>query len=156
MKQLLRSDTMNRFMAVMVLCAALAACGGSSSSSQSSGPLAGSWNFTTTGQAYGSNTGTAALLQSGSTVTGTLTMSFGSECIGQASITGAVDGHFVNLQTNSSTCEASAVAGSNSAECVAFTGALSTDGTKITGSFGDAGGGCITGPDSGTWTAARQ
>lgn len=113
-------------------------CGGGSSTS-----LAGNWVFFVTSNKFvgGSARGTGVLVQSGNTVTGTLT--FNAGCITTAQLNGTVSGNTFNFQLN------------ETGRVAFFTGALTAKFLSASGSWTAPQGGCGAG-DFGTWGANRQ
>jgi hypothetical protein len=136
----------------------LSGCGGgsSSNSSQSSGPLAGNWQFTMTPPSDNSFTGGMQggfLLQNKQSVTGGVIYSIaspasqgGSPAVcnsGSAPITGTINGQSVTLTVPAAT------------QTFTLTGTLSTDGSTMMGTYASTDGkGCGTAQTGLQWQAA--
>jgi hypothetical protein len=130
---------MEKTLLVLLMCASLAGCGGSSSS----GPnLSGNWQFTANSTAFGLTvTGSGTFRQSGSSVTGSVTLS-GTPCATTAAVTGSISGATVTLQLQEGT------------QPVNFTGTVNSSLNSISGTYTAPSGGCTNG-DFGTWSATR-
>jgi hypothetical protein len=128
----------------------LTSCGGGSSTPAATGALNGNWQIFLT-QEFPRPTFTnplsasGFLSQSGSAVTGSVQVPPSPEngkCAGVGAVSGTMSGQNATLVIN------------NGGTQLNLTGALSTDGTTLTGSYSGPGGGCYTTPTSGTWTAS--
>jgi len=102
--------------------------------------LTGTWQITGKSTAFGLTfTGTGTVQQTGSSVTGQITLS-GSPCASTAALSGGIFGTTVTVQL---------LEGS---QTVNFTGAANSGLTSISGTYTAPSGGCTNG-DYGTWTA---
>ena len=126
--------------AVTFLCF-LSSCGGGGNSSSAIN-VAGNWQFSATSTVFGFNsTATGQLNQSGSSVSGTMSLS-GTPCAQSASFTGNVSG------TNfSATLD-------ENGQNVSFNGTLAANGSSVSGTSTAPAGGCTNG-DAGTFTGER-
>jgi hypothetical protein len=122
---------------------ALVGCGGSSTQ-QALAPLnlTGNWQFSAHSNLGLTFTGAAALQQTGSSVTGQVTLS-GDPCALSAALVGTVTGSAFNFQLQ------------EGSQSVAFTGTISGSGTGVSGTYSAPSGGCTQG-DIGTWSAIKQ
>lgn len=124
---------------VVWLCLCIVGCG---SSNSSSGPtLAGNWQFTGQSNFGATFTGSAALQQNHSLVTGTATIS-GSQCASSVTITGSISGTTVTLQLQFGN------------QPVNFNGTANAAMTSMSGTYTAPSGGCTNG-DTGTWSATK-
>ena len=102
--------------------------------------LTGTWQITGKSTAFGLTfTGTGTVQQTGSSVTGQITLS-GSPCASTAALSGGISGTTVTVQL---------LEGS---QTVNFTGTANSGLTSISGTYTAPSGGCTNG-DYGTWTA---
>jgi hypothetical protein len=140
--------TVKLLSAVFVLCvlAIAVACGGGSKSSATSGAISGNWEITMVRH----NLATpfiysGFLLQSGSTITGSVILNGGNGCSGVGPVSGTIDSQNLQLDINESGQE------------VSLTGALSQTGgaPSIAGQFSSVAGGCEDFTSTGTWTAVQ-
>jgi len=118
----------------------LVACG--SGSSLSLQTVDGAWNFELTSSALGgaSYTGSVILAQSGSKVTGTMTLT-NAPCATSAPLTGTVSGSDVSFQVT------------EGGQVVTLNGAINSVFSSMSGSYTAAPGGCLNG-DHGSWAAS--
>jgi hypothetical protein len=133
---------MKKTLAVLVGSFFLVSCGGGSmNNSPSSSPtLTGAWQFTATSTAFGLVvTGDGTLQQSGTSVTGEVTLS-GTPCATDAALSGSVSGTAVTFQLQ------------ENGQPVNFTGTTNAGFNSMSGSYTAPSGGCTNG-DFGTWSA---
>jgi len=124
-------------------------CGGNGSSFQAP-TMTGTWNFSATSQAFGYQySGTATIQQTGSSITGSTTLSGLACATQQASISGSVAGTNLTMQFGGYS-----VSTGPESDTMNFTGALNSDHTSASGTYTTSGN-CITG-DHGTWTLTKQ
>jgi hypothetical protein len=128
-----------KILGVTLLCVCLAGCG---SGTSSSGSLSGNWQFTAHSSASGETfTGSAPIQQSGSSITGTVTLS-GSPCATSATLSGSISGTTVTFQLELGD------------QPVNFTGTANSNLTSMSGNYTAPSGGCTNG-DYGTWSATK-
>jgi hypothetical protein len=128
----------------LILLCSLMGCGSSSSNSGSSQNLnlSGDWQITGHSTLFDfTDTGSAVLQQSGSSVTGTVTLS-GTPCASTATVSGSVSGTALTFQVMEGT------------QPVNFTGTVNAAGTSMSGNYTAPSGGCTNG-DYGTWSASK-
>ncbi len=132
---------MKKILGLLLLCGCLVGCG-SSGSSSSSPSLTGNWQITINSTAFGATgTGSGAVQQNGSSVTGTLTLS-GTPCATTASLSGSISGTTVTLQLEEGD------------QLVNLRGTANSGLTSMSGSYTAPSGGCTNG-DFGTWSATK-
>jgi hypothetical protein len=128
--------------ALGVLLVFLSACGGGGNSSITPVNMAGNWQFTFNSTKFaGSGNGSGQINQSGSSISGTLSLS-GTPCAETAAFSGALNGTSLSATLNES--------GQN----VSLTGTVTTDGNSGNGAYSTPSGGCTNG-DAGTWSGSR-
>src|SRR5277367_4027908 len=122
----------------------LLSCGGNADSSASKGLLSGNWQFSlqqgppsTLVQAE-----SGFLLQSGSSVAGSLVLSNQAACPGLGPVQGALTGSNIAMTVN------------QSSQTVSFAGTAASDGSAMTGTYSILASGCSGGSSTGTWTAS--
>ncbi|MGA8540335.1 MAG: hypothetical protein WB566_12605 [Terriglobales bacterium] len=127
----------------LILVCGLAGCGISSNSNNSAPTnLSGDWQITGHSTLFDfTATGSAVLQQSGTSVTGTTTLT-GTPCATAATVSGSVSGTALTLQIE------------EGAQPVNFTGAVNSAGTSASGNYTAPSGGCTNG-DYGTWSATK-
>jgi hypothetical protein len=127
----------------LILVCGLAGCG--SSSNNNSGALtnlSGDWQITGHSTLFDfTATGSAVLQQSGTSVTGTATLT-GTPCATTATLSGSVSGRALTFQIE------------EGAQPVNFTGTVNSAGTSTSGYYTAPSGGCTNG-DYGTWSATK-
>lgn len=125
-----------------LLLGALAGCGGVTFQSPVTLNLSGTWQFAIHSNKTGTTvTGTGALQQNGSALSGQLTLS-GTPCATVAAFTGSVNGTNLSFQLQEGT------------QPVAFSGTVGINAVSASGNYTAPSGGCTNG-DAGTWTASK-
>ncbi len=126
---------------IAVMCFALLACGGGSSTGGAGGGVnvTGSWNATWVSKGGASGSGTLQLTQTPAGVTGTVQVA-GSPCFANADVSGSIAGD--------------SFSGTMTAGGASATFDLTVGATQMSGTYVVASGGLCTG-DSGTVTASR-
>jgi hypothetical protein len=105
--------------------------------------IAGNWTFSSTSSRFvAQRTFTGPIVQNGSSISGTLSIS-GSPCAQTGTLIGAV---------NASSITASLM---ENGQPVSLIGTVSSDGNSASGSYSAVAGGCTNG-DAGTWTGTRS
>src|SRR5581483_9973662 len=105
--------------------------------------VTGTWRFTTQSTVFTNLviTGTGTLQESGSTVSGNVSLS-GTSCATTATLTGTISGTTFTFQLVEGT------------QTLNFTGTVSADATTASGTYTSPTGGCTNG-DNGSWSAAK-
>lgn len=117
-------------------------CVGCGSSKNTSSNLTGNWQITANSTAFGlTATGSGALQQNGSAITGQITLS-GTPCATSATLSGTSSGTAVTLQLQ------------EGSQPVNLTGTTNPGFTSMSGGYTAPSGGCTNG-DFGTWTATK-
>ncbi len=114
-------------------------CNGGNSSSSGQIDIAGNWQFTFVSTLVGTGSGSGTITQSGSSFSGTLTLT--NACAGSGPISGTVSGTTLSATLT------------ENGQAVNLTGTVASNGESANGTYTSAAGGCTDG-DSGTWSGS--
>src|ERR1700722_2475434 len=130
---------------VVVMLSALLSCGGGgqSDAAKAATPLSGNWQVTMQQSSPSQTTESEAgfLLQTGTSLSGSVLLSDQTQCSGVGSAQGSVTGSNVVLTVT------------QPAQTVSFTGTATTDGSTMSGNYSILTSGCGNPSTVGTWTA---